>query len=48
MEIKLRDHGVNCIEVTDNGSGITPENYVGLAAKYHTSKLSTFEDLQVY
>ena len=46
VEVKLKEWGTTCIEVTDNGSGIAPENYEGLTAKYHTSKLATFEDLQ--
>ncbi len=45
IEVNLREYGVSSIEVTDNGSGIAPENYAGLTAKYHTSKLSSFEDL---
>ena len=45
MEVKLRDFGVSGFEVTDNGSGIAAANYAGLTAKYHTSKLTTFEDL---
>ncbi|CAN0514066.1 unnamed protein product, partial [Ectocarpus sp. 8 AP-2014] len=32
-------------EVSDNGSGVSPSNYEGLALKYHTSKLATFSDL---
>jgi DNA mismatch repair protein PMS2 len=47
VKVQLRDHGTTCIEVSDNGSGISPENYAGLTAKYHTSKLSSFDDLQV-
>jgi DNA mismatch repair ATPase MutL len=27
------------------GSGISEDNYVGLALKYHTSKLRSFDDL---
>ena len=46
VDVKLREYGATSIEVTDNGSGINEENYIGLTAKYHTSKLSTFEDLR--
>ena len=43
VELKLRDHGLSAITVTDNGSGV--KNLEGLTAKYHTSKLRSFEDL---
>ena len=45
VEVKLKEFGVDLIEVSDNGSGLSPSNYEGLALKYHTSKLSTFSDL---
>jgi DNA mismatch repair protein PMS2 len=38
--------GVDHIEVSDNGSGIDPENYSYIALKSHTSKLKDFEDLK--
>lgn len=45
VEVKLKDFGLDLIEVSDNGSGVSPSNYEGLALKYHTSKLSSFSDL---
>lgn len=33
------------MEVSDNGSGIDPSNFAGLALKHWTSKLSSFDDL---
>lgn len=45
MEVKLKEFGLDLIEVSDNGSGVSPSNYEGIALKYHTSKLSTFSDL---
>lgn len=45
VEVKLKEFGLDLIEVCDNGSGVSPSNYEGLALKYHTSKLSTFSDL---
>ncbi|CAM9544259.1 unnamed protein product [Ectocarpus sp. 6 AP-2014] len=45
VEVKLKEFGVDLIEVSDNGSGVSPSNYEGLALKYHTSKLATFSDL---
>lgn len=45
VEVKLRESGIDSIEVSDNGSGIDPQNYNGLALKHHTSKLKDFSDL---
>lgn len=47
VDVKINDYGVTSFEVTDNGSGIVPENYEGLTAKYHTSKITNFQDLAV-
>ena len=44
--MKLKEYGSETIEVSDNGPGISPENYEGLALKYHTSKISDFNDLE--
>eukprot|EP00051_Salpingoeca_urceolata_P022299 m.359958 g.359958 ORF g.359958 m.359958 type:complete len:1014 (+) comp19953_c2_seq4:5393-8434(+) len=43
--VKLRNHGAECLEVVDNGSGVAPSNYQALTLKYHTSKLQEFTDL---
>lgn len=45
VEVKLKDMGATCIEVSDNGSGIDPSNYEGIARKHFTSKLESFDDL---
>ncbi|KJE93263.1 hypothetical protein CAOG_004075 [Capsaspora owczarzaki ATCC 30864] len=45
IEIRLREHGAELIEVIDNGSGIEPHNFQALTLKYHTSKLADFSDL---
>ncbi|RAH72666.1 ATP-binding mismatch repair protein PMS1 [Aspergillus aculeatinus CBS 121060] len=45
IEVRFKNHGLDLIEVQDNGSGIAPENYESLALKHHTSKLATFTDL---
>lgn len=45
VEVKLKNFGLDLIEVSDNGSGVSPSNYECLPLKYHTSKLSTFSDL---
>ena len=39
VEVRLREHGCELIEVADNGSGVCPEHYEALTAKYHTSKV---------
>jgi DNA mismatch repair protein PMS2 len=45
IEVKLKNLGGDSIEVSDNGGGIEPNNYAGLAMKHHTSKLQQFSDL---
>lgn len=45
--MRLRDHGAELIEVSDNGTGIEEANWEAVALKYHTSKLASFDDLQV-
>ncbi|GAA5987368.1 hypothetical protein JCM10908_001929 [Rhodotorula pacifica] len=45
VSVKFREHGVDEIEVEDNGRGIDKEDWPGLALKHHTSKLTTFDDL---
>nr|GAT47950.1 predicted protein [Mycena chlorophos] len=44
-EVRFKNHGLTSIEVVDNGSGIAEEDWDALAMKHHTSKLSTFADL---
>ncbi|XP_049547569.1 mismatch repair endonuclease PMS2 [Anopheles darlingi] len=46
VEVKLREHGSELVEVADNGSGVEEKNFEGLTAKYHTSKLKEFTDLE--
>lgn len=46
IEIRLKNSGADTIDVSDNGGGIDPSNYGGLAMKHHTSKLKTFSDLK--
>ncbi|XP_039265287.2 mismatch repair endonuclease PMS2-like [Styela clava] len=45
IEIKLKDYGRTCIEVTDNGKGVEENDYESLTLKHHTSKLQNFSDL---
>ncbi|KKF95186.1 DNA mismatch repair protein pms1 [Ceratocystis platani] len=45
IDVRFKNQGLDSIEVQDNGSGISPENYAGVGLKHHTSKLSTYEDI---
>ncbi|KAJ2689180.1 ATP-binding mismatch repair protein [Coemansia spiralis] len=45
IDIKMRDSGLTSITVTDNGHGISPEDYETLCRKHWTSKITSFEDL---
>lgn len=46
VEIKIKNYGSEGFEVIDNGSGITSDNFAGITAKHHTSKLRDFSDLE--
>ena len=45
IEVRFKNHGLDSIEVQDNGSGIPQDNYETVALKHYTSKLSSYEDL---
>ncbi|XP_062136957.1 mismatch repair endonuclease PMS2 [Drosophila sulfurigaster albostrigata] len=45
VEIKLKDQGLQGVEVSDNGCGVEESNLEGMTAKYHTSKIREFVDL---
>lgn len=45
IDLRLKDYGVDLIEVSDNGCGVEEENFEGLALKHHTSKIREFADL---
>ncbi|XP_057329736.1 mismatch repair endonuclease PMS2 [Microplitis mediator] len=46
IDVKLIDYGKTSITVSDNGSGVLEQDFVGLGLKHHTSKLREFTDLQ--
>ncbi|KAH7624931.1 hypothetical protein Ndes2526B_g00302 [Nannochloris sp. 'desiccata'] len=46
IEVRLKEHGSELIEVADNGQGVKPADYGALMLKYHTSKLSSFDELE--
>ncbi|KAG8827300.1 hypothetical protein FRC17_007890 [Serendipita sp. 399] len=45
IEVRIKDYGLKLVEVIDNGTGISKDDYDTVALKHHTSKLSSFEDL---
>ena len=45
IEVRFKNHGLDSIEVQDNGSGIVSQNYETIALKHYTSKLSSYDDL---
>ena len=46
VEIRIREFGLESVEVSDNGSGVAREDVQMLTMKYATSKLRTFTDLE--
>ncbi|KAJ9116412.1 hypothetical protein QFC22_004854 [Naganishia vaughanmartiniae] len=44
-EVKIKDNGLDAIEVVDNGAGINEADWQSAALKHHTSKISSFADL---
>ncbi|KAG9828158.1 DNA mismatch repair protein MutL, partial [Aureobasidium melanogenum] len=46
IEVRFRNHGLDAIEVIDNGTGIAPEDFESVALKHHTSKLCNYDDLE--
>jgi DNA mismatch repair protein PMS2 len=45
VQVRLKEHGSELIEVADNGSGIDAVDYESIALKYHTSKIESFADV---
>ncbi|MCJ1479719.1 ATP-binding mismatch repair protein [Lambiella insularis] len=45
IDVRFKNHGLESIEVQDNGSGVAREDYETIALKHYTSKLSSYEDL---
>ncbi|ORY86238.1 hypothetical protein BCR37DRAFT_376796 [Protomyces lactucae-debilis] len=46
VSIKLVNHGLDLLEVADNGAGIQAADYASLATPHATSKLKEFGDLE--
>ncbi|KAL0964016.1 hypothetical protein UPYG_G00316550 [Umbra pygmaea] len=45
IDIKLENYGLDRIEITDNGSGITAADTAVMAVKHYTSKICSHDDL---
>ena len=45
IEVRLRDHGQESVEVVDNGCGVKSDDLAMMTKKYATSKIRHFEDL---
>ncbi|OXB56151.1 hypothetical protein ASZ78_005089 [Callipepla squamata] len=45
IDVRLKDHGAELIEVSDNGGGVEEANFEGLTLKHYTSKIQDFSDL---
>lgn len=46
IEIKLKNYGMDLVEVIDNGSGVNKDNFEALTLKSYTSKIRQFTDLE--
>lgn len=45
INVRLKNYGEDFIEISDNGTGVTEDNFAALCQKYHTSKISDYSDL---
>ncbi|XP_061912054.1 mismatch repair endonuclease PMS2 [Entelurus aequoreus] len=45
VDVRLKEHGIELVEVSDNGKGVEEANFEALTLKHHTSKLRDFSDL---
>ncbi|XP_040571444.1 mismatch repair endonuclease PMS2 isoform X1 [Lepeophtheirus salmonis] len=45
VEVGFYESGWDKITVSDDGHGVEPQNYTGLALKHHTSKIRNFSDV---
>ncbi|KAJ3799796.1 DNA mismatch repair protein MutL [Lentinula aff. detonsa] len=45
IDVRFKNYGLKSIEVLDNGSGISENDFDSIGRKHHTSKLSAFHDL---
>lgn len=45
IEVTFKNYGMDSIECSDDGDGISSENFETLALKHHTSKIRSFQDV---
>lgn len=45
IDITFKNYGLEFVEVSDDGTGIAEPDFNSIARKYHTSKLSSFDDI---
>ncbi|KAJ3822837.1 DNA mismatch repair protein MutL [Lentinula raphanica] len=45
IDVRFKNYGLKSIEVLDNGSGISEEDFASIGRKHYTSKLTTFHNL---
>ena len=45
IDVRFKGQGLEALEIQDNGSGISRDDYETLALKHYTSKLSNYDDL---
>nr|XP_018267240.1 uncharacterized protein I303_01225 [Kwoniella dejecticola CBS 10117]OBR89398.1 hypothetical protein I303_01225 [Kwoniella dejecticola CBS 10117] len=45
IDVRIKDNGLDSIEISDNGSGIAESDWESIALKHHTSKLPSLTDL---
>ncbi|WWC86301.1 uncharacterized protein L201_001174 [Kwoniella dendrophila CBS 6074] len=45
IDVRIKDNGLDSIEISDNGSGIAESDWESIGLKHHTSKLPSLSDL---
>ncbi|ANZ76051.1 BA75_03195T0 [Komagataella pastoris] len=46
IQVTIKDYGLDSVQVSDDGVGISVEDHPFVCSPYYTSKLSSFQDLQ--
>ncbi|WWD17838.1 hypothetical protein CI109_102282 [Kwoniella shandongensis] len=45
IDVRIKDNGLDSVEISDNGSGIAQEDWEFIGLKHHTSKLPSLSEL---
>ncbi|WVQ97418.1 hypothetical protein IAU59_004531 [Kwoniella sp. CBS 9459] len=45
IDVRIKDNGLDSVEISDNGSGIAEADWESIGLKHHTSKLPSLADL---